>query len=69
MSRCFKQNMIIEVYKNIWFIHQIRIYKNPSSAILCRYCTRFKTLLFSMVLLFVLLVRSIHVCSVGIHEI
>ena len=64
MSHFLKQNMI-EVYKNIWLIHQNRIYTNPSSAIISRYCTCFKSLLFSMVSLFVLFVWSIPVCGVG----
>ena len=46
----FIKQIVIEIYENISLIHRIRFFTNPSSAIICRYCTRLKTLLFSMVL-------------------
>ena len=44
-SHFSKQNLI-EIYENIWLINQISTFTNPSSAVICRYCTRFKKLLF-----------------------
>ena len=56
ISHFSKQNMI-ENYKNIWLIYQISMFTNPSSAVICRYGTRFKKLLFQKASLFMLFVR------------